>query len=65
MCILMRMDIEPLLTIAEVQHLLKVSRASVYKLIDAGEIRRIKLTPKAARITGESLRDYIERRTAA
>lgn len=55
------MENEDLLTIREVQEWLKVSRATVYKLIDSGEIQRIKLSPKAARVTAESVRGYLGR----
>lgn len=55
------MENDDLLTIREVQEWLKVSRGTVYKLIDAGEIQRIKLSPKAARVTSESVRHYLDR----
>ena len=51
--------------IPEVADLLGISRKQVYRLIDQGEIVRVKLGTKLARITDESLVSYIGRREAA
>jgi len=59
------MDASPrrLLTIAEVCALLRLSRASVYRLIESGDLTRIKVL-SSARITEDSLAAYIERSAA-
>jgi excisionase family DNA binding protein len=53
--------IEPLLTIRQVGEVLGISRASIYRLIDAGELEPIKVGT-LPRFAPEDLRGYIERK---
>jgi len=56
---------EQFLTVADVAALLRVSRWSVKRYIDSGELRAIKADGRngAIRIPVSSYRDYIERHT--
>jgi excisionase family DNA binding protein len=47
-----------LYTIAEVQNILGVSRATVYNLIERGDLKRVKIG-KAARIARSSVEEYL------
>jgi excisionase family DNA binding protein len=49
-----------LYTIREVEDVLGLSRAAIYNLINAGELRRVKVG-KAARIPRASLVAYVDR----
>jgi excisionase family DNA binding protein len=53
--------IEPLLTIRQVGDVLGCSRASIYRLIDAGELEPIRVGT-LPRFAPEDLRSYIERK---
>ncbi|MEB0078280.1 helix-turn-helix domain-containing protein [Pseudomonas sp. CCI3.2] len=48
--------------IQQVAAALNISRATVYRLIDAGELRRVKISVRAAGITDESLESFMTRR---
>lgn len=52
------MAIPKLMTIQEVMESLKVSRSTIYRLIDAGLLRRVKVGG-ASRITEESVMGYL------
>lgn len=45
------------------EDLLGVSRSTLYRLIDAGELDLVKLSPRASAITRESLARYAEARS--
>jgi excisionase family DNA binding protein len=49
-----------LYTIREVEDVLGVSRATVYNLIERGDLRRVKVG-KSARIPRTSIVEYVER----
>ena len=44
---------------------LEIDRSTVYRLVDKGELVKIKIGPKAARITDESFRAYFARCASA
>lgn len=54
-----------ILRIPEVQQRLSLSRASVDRLAQRGELDRIKLGPRASGITEVSLLAFVERQLAA
>ncbi|WP_409076943.1 helix-turn-helix transcriptional regulator [Paraburkholderia sp. FT54] len=41
--------------ITDVMRLLSVSRATVYRLVDAGKLTKIKIGRRASRVTAESI----------
>lgn len=51
---------QPLFTIKEVCELLRVSRPTVYALIQSGRIQRVYVGKASPRITRESLERYLE-----
>jgi excisionase family DNA binding protein len=51
--------INPLLTIPQAAFLLNVSRRTVYRLIDAGNLERVKIG-RSARVTAASLNLYLK-----
>ena len=53
-----------LLTTAEAMHELRISRATLFKLLRDNEIESFLLAPKARRIPRWALREYITRKMA-
>lgn len=53
-----------LISIAEVQQLLNVSRATVNRLLDRGELRRVHIG-RAVRILSEDVEAFVQRIRAA
>lgn len=49
------------LTVHEVANLLRVSKMSVYRLIQAGELRGVKKFGKTIRVPRECLNEFIQR----
>ena len=49
-----------LISISEVQRLLNVSRATVNRLLDRGELRRVHIG-RAVRIPSEDVEDFVQR----
>jgi predicted DNA-binding transcriptional regulator AlpA len=47
--------------ISSVMDLLQVSHATVYRLVASGELRLVKLSTRASRITSESVTDLLGR----
>ena len=57
----MREGLEPLVyTINEAAELLRVHRATIYRLIAEGKLERVYIGPKAPRVTRESLLALVE-----
>ncbi|QNT78619.1 helix-turn-helix domain-containing protein [Entomobacter blattae] len=56
-------NIIKMITIRETQSLLSISRASVYRLIDYGELEKVYILT-SPRISLKSIQDYIERQNA-
>jgi excisionase family DNA binding protein len=52
---------ERLLTSEEVQDKLQISRHTLYRLIDAGELTAIKLGPKLLRFQESEVKNFIEK----
>jgi excisionase family DNA binding protein len=52
--------LDDFLTIEEVTKILNVSKGTIYNLINAGKIKKYKLTEKSTRLKGSEIRDYIE-----
>jgi excisionase family DNA binding protein len=48
------------LTIEEVTQILNVSKGTIYNLINAGKIKKYKLTTKSTRLKASEIRDYLE-----
>lgn len=48
--------------IQQVATALNLSRATIYRLIEAGELHRVKISSRAAGITSESLESFLTRR---
>lgn len=48
-------------TTAEVSHILHYSRNSIYGLIKRGELRAVRISSHEYRISGDDLRDFVER----
>ena len=58
----MAVAIEPLITVEEAARLLRLSTASVYRRVEAGELRAVRLgrRPRAPiRFRGEALESYL------
>ncbi len=53
------MESKPVYTLNEVADLLSVSRASVNRVVRAGELRVARLGHRTVRVTDEALRDYL------
>ena len=53
---------EPMLDSVQVAKRLNISRSMVYKLINNGELKAIRIAQKAIRVPLSELEDYIERR---
>ena len=53
-----------LLTQAEAGHLLRISRTTLYRLVQAGELQQINLGPRCARIRRESIDAFIRRKSS-
>ena len=54
-----RYFLEPLLTVAEVAATLRLSTMTVYRLIDSGELRALRIG-RSFRIPSPHLRDYLD-----
>ena len=50
-----------LLRVSEAALLLRVSTATVYRLLDRGQLHRVRVADRAIRIPEESIRDFINR----
>jgi excisionase family DNA binding protein len=51
-----------LLTVKEAAAALRISRATMYRLIDAGEVRRVRVTERCVRVKRLEVERYLERR---
>lgn len=58
------MNEQVLFTINETAALLKVSRPTVYKLIEEGKIEAVRITPNRQRVTKASLDGFLQPNTA-
>ena len=56
--------LEPLLNIGAVAELLGLSRASIYRLIEAGELQPIRVGARSPRVSPAEIRRFVERRRA-
>jgi len=54
--------LEPLLSVDEAAHVLGISRVSLYRLLAAGDLPRVKVGNRTM-VTPGSLREYIRRQT--
>ena len=52
---------EPLLTTAEVARQLRVSRATVYRLIQSGRLRASRVSPRTTRVHREDVAELLRR----
>lgn len=51
---------KPFLTVEQVAEVLEFSKDTVYNLVRSGELKAVKLNPKAWRVKKQDLDDYIE-----